>query len=175
MYPERLMSAAPCAAGWEPPEAGAPIREEIASSLERGDGFGPIIRLFAPGGKEPNPVRMWWTNRMLLRWNDPVALAHSLRAMRDLMVTEEQLRANQVPALTIMGTEDPLRPGVDRMKGVMANHKIVFVDGKDHLTTLTSPVMKEALLAFLKGHSGTAVAGQPADQQAAQQELNPAA
>lgn len=164
MFPDRLLSAAPCGAGWEQTGGVADKREEIASSLEKGEGFGPLFKAIMPPGKQIPQRGLLSVNYVLSLVNDTKALAAVMRGMDDLVVTEEQLRANKVPTLTIVGTEDPLRTGVDRMNGVMANQEIVYIDGGDHLTTLTNKKFVDTLRAFLKKHGASA---QPAPAQAA--------
>jgi pimeloyl-ACP methyl ester carboxylesterase len=89
-----------------------------------------------------------------------------MRSLGDLVVTEEALRSCTVPSISIVGTNDPLRAGVDRMKDVMANHETAYVEGTDHLSTIRDPKFIETLRAFLKKHSAGA---QPAPAQEVKQ------
>lgn len=151
MFPDRLVSAAPCAAGWESPEGErVAILTGIADSLEKSEDFSPLLRALEPGGEEPTPMKLAAFNTAMRSINDVTALACIMRRFIDLAVTEEELRANTVPVLSIVGSEDPLRSGIDNMNGVLAHHEIVFVEGGDHMTTIADPKYTQALKDFLK-------------------------
>ncbi|MBI2422924.1 MAG: alpha/beta hydrolase [Candidatus Hydrogenedentes bacterium] len=150
MYPDRLLSAAPCAAGWaeDTPEERARV-EGLAASLEAGKGYGPLFAILEPGGKEPSALKVAAANAALNKMNDPKIMAKVIRSLQDLAVTEADLRKNTVPVLSVVGSIDPLRNGIDRMVGVMQHHKAVFVEGGDHITTLENKDYVNALKEFL--------------------------
>lgn len=156
-YPDRLISAAPCAAGWEEPDNNREVLDGLVQSLENGGGFEPLIRRLEPGGGEPNFLKMAVVNAVIGALNDKMALAQIMKKFPDNHVEESQLRANKVPTLSVVGTEDPLRTGIDRMIGVMANHEVVFIEGADHGSALFNPrycrQYIDALLKFLSEHS----------------------
>lgn len=158
MHPDRLLSAAPCGAGWEK-DGGAERQEwrtELIASLERGKGFGPLMTLIDPGHGPLSGIRKWVANRTLRNLNDQTALAIVLRELPQLAVMEEQLRANTVPVLSIAGSDDPLKSGVDNMTGVMANHEVVVINGGNHISLLRNKKhcaeFVAALRAFLDRH-----------------------
>ncbi len=156
MAPERLISAAPCAAGWQlPDEENLKFIDTLATSLETGQGYGPLIARITPAGQEPNPMLSVSSNRVLRYANDDIALAAVVRGFAGLVVTEAELRANQVPTLSIVGSIDPLRDGIDKMTGVMANHEVIFVEDGDHISTVRDPRFLEALRAWLEKHGET--------------------
>jgi pimeloyl-ACP methyl ester carboxylesterase len=165
LYPERLLSAAPCGAGWERKDDPNDHREEIAKALEEKSDFTPLFSAISPPGKMPGPGGLLSINYALNLTNDAKALASVMRSLDALIVSEEDLRACKVPSISIAGTNDPLRAGVDRMKDILANHETVYVEGTDHITTITDPKFVETLRAFLKKHSA----------QPAAQEVKPAA
>lgn len=167
MYPDRLLSTAPCGAGWERPNDPNDHREEIAKSLEESGDFSPLFRAISPSGKAPGRRGIFSINYILNKTNDAKALACVMRSLADLTVTEDELRNCKVPTISIVGTNDPLRGGVDRLKDVMANHETVYVEGTDHISTIRDPKFLETIRAFLKKHS--AAQSQPA------QEVKPAA
>lgn len=150
MHPDRLVCAAACGAGWADPGEEPGLREMIAKSLESGNGFGPLMTAISPPGEAPRGRRVRYLNFMLSLTNDTTALAAVFRSLGDLAITEEQLRANTVPVLSVVGTKDPLRRGVDRMTGVMANHKAVYIEGGNHLSTLSDPKFLQAIREFLE-------------------------
>ncbi|MBX7258309.1 MAG: alpha/beta hydrolase [Candidatus Hydrogenedentes bacterium] len=164
MHPERLLSAAPCGGGWEK-NAGEDRqvwRTELIASLEQGNGFGPLMTLVDPKRGLFSGIRKWTVNRTLKGLNDQAALAEVLRELPQLAVTEEQLRANTVPTLSIVGSDDPLKTGVDNMTGVMANLEVVVIQGGNHITLLRKKEHSEqfikALREFLAKHRATAAA-----------------
>jgi pimeloyl-ACP methyl ester carboxylesterase len=118
----------------------------------------------SPPGKAPAGRRVRYLNFMLSLTNDTTALAAVFRSLGDLAITEEQLRANNVPVLSIVGTDDPLRRGVDRMTGVMANHKAVYIEGGNHLTTLSDPKFLQTIREFLKNPVEYVGAAEPQSQ-----------
>jgi pimeloyl-ACP methyl ester carboxylesterase len=166
MFPGRLLSAAPCGAGWYlPVHEKASLLDTIADSLEQGHGFWPLLIEINTIGRKPNRLALGIVNALMTHFNDVKALACVMRAFKQLAVTEEELRANTVPTLSIVGTRDPLREGVDSMLGVMANHRAVFIEGADHLTALRGKRFMAALTGFLAenpaGASGPETIPQP--------------
>ena len=148
MYPERLLSAAPCGMGWFPAnEENLALVERTATSLEEGNGFGPLIERF---NNDPDLSNM--SNRMMdwaLRfYNDTYAIGQLLRGFAALEVAEETLRNNKVPMLTIVGTDDPWTEGVGIMDEITANHDIVLVEGAGH-DCFQRPQFIQALQDFL--------------------------
>jgi len=156
-HPDRLLSAAPCAAGWEAPENNREVLDGLVASLEKGGDFGPLIRRLEPGGADPGRLRIAIASMFIGIMNDKMALAQIMKRFEDNQLKEEELRANKVPTISIVGTEDPLKKGIDNMVGVMGAHETAFIEGADHITTLASPkYCKEyinVLRAFLLKHS----------------------
>ena len=156
-YPERLLSAAPCAAGWDSTEDRQEVMDALVASLREERGFAPLLRLLEPDG-EPSWLKLHLVDALLVRLNDQHAIAGVVAGLPELMVTEEALRANQVPVLSVVGSLDPLKVGIDRMQGVLAHHETVVLPGKDHLTTMRDARFPQALRAFLDQISGAEVA-----------------
>lgn len=153
MYPGRLLSAAPCAAGWRiPDDKNRAVLDRIAQSLEQNKGYAPLFRMLEPGAKEPPRARLALLNFLMEHFNDRQAMAAVMRAFPEFAVTEEELHNNRVPTLSIVGSIDPLRDGVDAMCGVMANHEALYIEGGNHLTTIGRPEFIDALQAFLAKH-----------------------
>lgn len=157
-HPERIISAAPCGAGWprEDPERRA-LLEELVASIASGNGISPLIRALDPDG-DPGAIRLWLVNRGVERVNDMRALADVAQGLEQLVIEEEELRAIETPVLTIIGTRDPLIEDVKAMEGIVPNHEIIRVDGGDHLTTVRDPAMLAGLRAFLEAHAEAAPA-----------------
>ncbi len=156
-HPQRVISATLGGAGWS--RAGderVQFMGTLAESLEAGKGIGPLIERLTPSNRpQPTQEQIDSINQMLMLTNDAKALAACIRGMANLTVTETQLRANQVPTLALIGSDDPLKVGVDELDGVMTNLKIDVLDGADHMTAFSRPQFIEDLKSFLASHSAT--------------------
>jgi hypothetical protein len=149
MYPERLLSAAPCGAGWTLVDGQyrADI-ERLAASIERDHDMRPMCEwLEIDTEKHPDVLIV---NEMMGRGHlDAQALACVLRGFPELAVVEAELRDNTVPALAIVGAGDAIAEDVKRMEPVMANLSVAYVDGADHVTTLGSEAFLVELTEFI--------------------------
>jgi len=154
MHPERLLSAAPCGAGWTArPEKDLAFLDQVADDLDQGKGFDRLLAFLEPAGKEPSKTRTKISNSIMTAINDVPAIAAAIRGMRQLQVTEDQLRENRVPTLAVIGERDPLKVFADQMAAVMSNLHLVVARGGDHMTTLGKPDTIKALDQFLAEHS----------------------
>lgn len=158
-HPERLLSASPCGAGWgqkDNPRMGSLL--ELADSLEQGKGFAPLFNTLTPEGQpKMSEQQLANMNRMMTSMNDVNALAACVRGMlRDLYQTEEQLRANKVPTLAIIGGKDPIKQNLDPMVGIMSNLEVIVLEDADHMSAFNKPEFVQGLLDFLAKQSPTA-------------------
>ena len=156
-HPDRLLTATLGGAGWAQPDDDRSVLNALAASLEQGKGMGPLITFLAPKG-EPPPTeeRIQAASQMLLAFNDPKALAAIARSTEALIVTKEQLRSNRVPVLALIGEKDPLKAGVDKLDGVLANLKTVVIPGADHMSAVSDPAFVSSLKSFLAEHAAEA-------------------
>lgn len=155
--PERLISAMPCGMAWREatPEATAPILA-LAADLEAGKGFDVLFGVISPDGDPPGRARMAMVNATLSSFNDKRALAAAMRGFPSLAVSPEALREVRVPVCSVVGDRDPLREGIDRMAELLPDHRVVWVPGGDHITTMADPLLLRAIREFIAGHSGRA-------------------
>jgi len=148
LYPERLLSAA--SAGMAHMGADEEVLETLArigEALEMRGDFRPLLeRLDIPTRGLYPRLRMW----VLGRINDTAALAQVIRAFPAFEVTEDALRSNTVPSLTLVGTKDPVAEGAEAMHAVMGNHRLVWLEGGDKLTSLALPGFLAALEEHLR-------------------------
>ncbi|HUY93430.1 MAG TPA: alpha/beta hydrolase [Pirellulales bacterium] len=155
LHPERVMTATLGGAGWaRENDERRQFVQELAESLDRGDGIGPLLVRLTPEGR-PKP-RAWWLkliNFFFRLLNDQQALAAAARGMHDLIVPEDALRANRAPALVVIGEVDPLRSTVDELEPVMSNLEVVVIDGADHMQTFFRPEFQKSIEEFLLAHS----------------------
>jgi pimeloyl-ACP methyl ester carboxylesterase len=162
-HPDRLLSATLGGSGGIR-EAAIPTRYEVlADSLEQGKGFGPLIEALTPPGRpKPTEDQIKLINARLEAENDTKALAAVIRGMKGLAVSDDQLKANRVPTLALIGEIDPLKKGVDEIQGRMANLKVVVIDGADHITAFARPEFLQELRGFLAKHRRKAKEEAPA-------------
>jgi pimeloyl-ACP methyl ester carboxylesterase len=153
-HPDRLLSATLGGAGAVRAGVGLPpFIDKLADSLAEGKGIGPLLIALTPPGKpKPPEVIIQQVNRMMVGKNGK-ALAAVVRSWKNLAVTDAQLKANRVPALALIGADDPLKKSVDDLKDRMANLQIVVIDGTDHMTAFVSPKFVNSLEKFLDKHA----------------------
>jgi pimeloyl-ACP methyl ester carboxylesterase len=153
-HPERVICAVVGGAGWSRAEDDHAVIDQIAKSLEEGNGILPLMRALTPPGQPvPSDEQLKARNAIIMANNDPKALAACMRGMANLQTTKQQLEENKVPVLAIIGEKDPLKKGVDAMIGVFANVKVIVVKNGDHMSTFQSPKFAQALNEFLSEHS----------------------
>jgi len=128
---------------------GVAVRSSMADAMERGD-YRPLLRAVAPE-LAAEDIEAW--NRQLGEMNDGQALSAAFRADLSLpSFSDRELRTNQVPALAIIGEDDPFREGVESMRAVMGRLEVVALPGADHASTLGRPEFLTAVLGFIGKH-----------------------
>lgn len=156
-HPDRFLSAVVGGAGWSE-EGGRTMQVlgELADSLEQGKGFGPLLIALNTLGKPlPTEEQIEPMNRMMSAMNDVEAMAGVVRGMMKWTVTADELRANKVPTLIVVGELDPMMETVGPLEGVMANHETIVMKGADHMTGFVHPTFMESVRAFLAAHGAT--------------------
>jgi pimeloyl-ACP methyl ester carboxylesterase len=152
-HPERLLSATLGGAG--PFREGTPPPKfipELIDSLEQGKGMGPLIVALTPPGKpKPTEEQIDQINQLMVGKRGKV-LAAVVRGWKDLTVTDEQLKANKVPALALIGEVDPLKKSVDAIKDRMTHLQIVVIDKGDHVSAFADKQFIRGLRKFLEKH-----------------------
>jgi pimeloyl-ACP methyl ester carboxylesterase len=154
-YPDRFYSVILGGAGWQPPGSGfLTVMSALAESLEQGRGLGPLIRALNPAGQPPpSDEQIAAANERLLAANDPLALAAVIRGgANNRQITADQLRANRVPILAVVGDLDPIKAGVDAMARVASGLEVKVLPGKDHLTAVADPELAVSMREFLRRH-----------------------
>jgi len=164
-HADRLLTATLGGAGWTRPDDGRlSFMVELADSLDSGKGIGPLIEHLTPANRpKPTEEQIKAINQMLLLTNDAKALAACIRGMKGIAVTEEQLRSSKVPTLCLIGSDDPLKVGVDDLAKVKPDITVKVIENTDHMTAFRSPEFVDDLLAFLGAHAlakSTAAGGQ---------------
>lgn len=152
-HPDRLLSATLGGAGAIPEGVKLPpFIDKLAESLEQGKGIGPLlVALTPPGKRRPSEVELQALNRLIVGDRGKV-LAAVVRSWKTLAVPKEQLKANKIPVLALIGEMDPLKESVDILKDLLSNMKIEVIDGTDHMTAFASPKFLRSLRRFLEKH-----------------------
>lgn len=154
-HPERFLTATLAGGGWaKANDDRGEVIGEVARSLDEGKGIGPLLNRLTPEGRpKPSEARLRTANRVFSLCNDQKALAAVIRSMTSFTVTEQQLRANRVPTLAIIGEIDPLKVTVDELSQVMPNLEVRVIKDADHMRAFMRPEFMAALRAFLAKHS----------------------
>jgi pimeloyl-ACP methyl ester carboxylesterase len=152
LYPDRLLSFVIGGSGWF--RAGdyaiADLTgPDIADSLEKTGDFKLMLRKFEANRNPPvSEQQIEERNARMMEGNDPKALAAVMRGWESFAVPEESLRSNTVPALAIVGGDDPIKPKTDQLKAVMKGLELVVIPGADH-GALSHPSFVQEVVHFL--------------------------
>lgn len=154
-HPDRLLTASPLGAGWERPGDSTFLAAMggIADALEAGRGVPPLSASLGGSREPPGWLHTAWVRVMTRYLNDGAALAAMVRGIRGLTTEEEELDQIAIPVCSIVGSEDPMKPGVDAMLGRVRDHSVVIIEGVDHLGAVRSRELTMALQGFLRTHS----------------------
>ncbi|HOX37693.1 MAG TPA: alpha/beta hydrolase [Candidatus Brocadiia bacterium] len=158
-HPDRAISCVAAGAGWFPEKKYPKMVTELPDALRKERSMRPIMTFFDRRTSLPARIQMAVTNFVLMKMFDPLALASCFGSMTEMDGTEEQLRGNKVPLLSVIGTRDPLKKAVDNMIGKTGNHEVLFIEGKDHVGVPLSGAFKSGIKAFLKKHSQSGAKG----------------
>lgn len=151
-YPERVLSATLGGAGRHV-EGDERWLAELADALENGQNFAPLFVRLTPVGKpKPREADLKVRSLVIGSFNDCKALCALVRSYPDLLVTEDSLKTNKVPVLGLVGSLDPLKPGVDQLRGQLANFTMDVIEGGDHMNAFLAPAFTRKLRAFLAAH-----------------------
>jgi pimeloyl-ACP methyl ester carboxylesterase len=152
-HPDRFLTATLGGHGGIKEGADTSFYDKLADSLDQGKGLGLLITRLTPQGQPPpTEEQMKSINAMILANNDAKALAAVARGFKELMVPWDKLEANQVPTLALIGEQDALKPGVDELKGKMANLTITVIKDANHMTAFGRPEFIDTLQKFLAEH-----------------------
>ena len=124
---------------------------DLANALDK-NSIGPLtIELTPKNQPRPTPEAVKAHDAVLLSVNDAKALAAMIRGAgyKDTRITEKQIQAIRVPTLALIGADDPLRFGVDRLKKLLPQTKVVVVENAHHLNAYTRREFVSALKQFL--------------------------
>jgi pimeloyl-ACP methyl ester carboxylesterase len=153
LHPERFHSMILGGSGWyrAGDHAIAELEpKDIAEGLERTGDFRFMLRAFEANRDPPvTDEEIEIRNRRMMEGSDPQALAAVMRGWEGFAVSEQNLRANSVPSLAIVGSVDPIKPKTDRLAEVMKRLEVRVLPGADH-GALADPRFVEEVIKFLK-------------------------
>jgi len=157
-YPERLITASPCGNGWHvPSDRQAEIAERLAADLAAGRGYHALFDLIDPlNGPIPSVVK-WVLHIYFKLANDERALAQMVEGWRSYDLTEDDIKAVTLPSLCVIGENDPLRVGAERLANTKSNHELVLLKNRNHYNSFRRGFI-ENVQTFLAKHPGSATA-----------------
>ncbi len=128
-----------------------PLLTDLANALDRSSIEPLTLRLTPANQPKPTLEQIKAHDKALMAVNDHKALAAMIRAAgyKDTRLTEKEIRGISVPILAIVGADDPLKFGVDKLKILLPGTKVVVIQRAHHLNTAGRPEFAAALKAFL--------------------------
>jgi pimeloyl-ACP methyl ester carboxylesterase len=124
---------------------------DLAKALDN-NSIEPLTLQLTPANQpKPTSEQIKAHDKALLAVNDNKALAALIRASgyKDTRLTEKEIQGIQVPTLAIVGADDPLKFGVDKLKALLPKTKVVVIENAHHLNTAGRPEFATALKQFL--------------------------
>lgn len=123
--------------------------EEMADSLAAAR-FAFLVRAVNPDAPADEIAAI---ARMLSEVNDGRAVAAAFRADPAFpRLREDELRANQVPTLVLIGELDRFVDQVEQMSDVMSHLEVLIIPGANHVSAFHRPEFVTGLVGFLTKH-----------------------
>ena len=127
--------------------------EVFAKAVEEGKGLGAYIIEVSPSGKpKPTQEQANAIAKFLYDGKDVKAFAAAGRGIKNMEVTEEQLKRCKAPVLFIHGEResDNLKERVAALQKLLPHSELKVVKDADHITTLAKPEFGSAIIEFLR-------------------------
>jgi pimeloyl-ACP methyl ester carboxylesterase len=147
MHPERVRTAT-LAAGIFPKDSaamhalGAPWIAEITSGRRLTKFVKDIVPVI------PDSVARAYSDQLFAQ-SDSAALLGVMEGLPRLNVDWEKVAATRVPAVVVVGVDDPLRPYSAALAAKWPGARHVELPATDHMTVFTSPVLLAEVRALL--------------------------
>lgn len=152
LYPERLITAAPCGNGWHlETDPQAAIAERLAADLAAGRGYSALFELIEPLDGPVNPLLQGGMHLYFRMANDAEALAHMVEGWRDLTMTEEDFKPITVPSMCVIGENDAFRHGAQRLADTKPNHELILLKNRNHYNAFQREFIRH-IESFLAKH-----------------------
>jgi pimeloyl-ACP methyl ester carboxylesterase len=148
--PERVRKVAAMGSGWERPEKSRFLDalKGLEEALVSGESIGPLAEKLGHDRK-PTWIHSAWVKLMTGYFNDRDAMIGVIRGLPELAISEEEIRGLTIPILSVVGELDPMLVGAEALVGNAPDHRLVVVEGADHVRATFSPVLHRALVEFL--------------------------
>jgi len=91
-----------------------------------------MTRLSPPGAALPSDDSLKVLSSACVAAQDRLALAAVTRSRRDHVMTRAAAASVVVPTLAIVGTDDPMKAGLDTLVRIRPSVKLVVVNGATH-------------------------------------------
>ncbi|MCA9261046.1 MAG: alpha/beta fold hydrolase [Planctomycetales bacterium] len=153
-HPDRIRSVVLAGGGVELDAKLQDSLGELADSLATNHSMAPLIReLTPPGQREPTARELEAASRVLMFFNDPLALAAVVRSFSQIDRGSEDLLAplQKIPMLAVMGNRDPLRRCLDDLRRSVPHVEVVMTPG-DHASMPAHPEFEQAVMHFMTQH-----------------------
>lgn len=159
IHPDRVRSLAVCAAGWKDPEDPTEIPNPYHNPKRKQDHAAEtphVSRASILPEFGRNGLYGWAKNQITDRLAPPAARKALRKSFLDLAVPAEQIAANKVPMLCVIGDEDGLLPMAVALRDRAKDMEYVLLDGANHFTAPLYPSFKRTLREFILKNAGDA-------------------
>lgn len=148
-HPDRLLTATLGGGGPLEPSS-APFFENLAESIDKGQGVEPLLETFMqPGQPRPDKAQMAEMSRQFLAGRDSKSLAALFRSVKLIHLDPAALNTNRVPTLALVGEDDAASREVAGLRDRVANLRIDIIPGTNHNTTPMSPEFVRRVISFI--------------------------
>lgn len=154
-HPDRVHSAALCAAGWKDPSDPADLLKpylppKVTRATTRGPAYASVLPL-------PSPIQFgfvvgWVRDYLGDRLGDKKAFKACKKNYLELGVPREELTAIATPTICFMGTQDGLLPYGRALRDVHPATEYIELEGANHVTTAMRDDFKTGLKDFFHRH-----------------------
>lgn len=154
IHPERVRSLAVCAAGWkdpnDPTEIPNPYRKpgKTTPAPKRAVAKAAVLPDFGKNG-----FYDWAKDKITDRLAPKAARRAMRKSFMELAVPLDQLKANKVPTLCVIGDQDGLLSLAEALRTNAPDLEYVLLQGPNHFTTPFYPSFKRTLHEFIRKHS----------------------
>lgn len=151
LYPDRVISIVLGGAGWLREGQATDAMDQISDSLRTKKSLEPLFRALHPADAKPITAEAAAAaSRLALLINDPLALANVALGMKQLKLSDDEVKLVKAPTLCIVGTRDPLSESAKILEGQRSKLQVIYMNGADHMNAFEKPEFRNALLTFLK-------------------------
>lgn len=150
-YPDRVKSIVLGGAGWLKEGLATDTMDEISDALRTKKSLEPLFRALQPPDAGPlDKEQIASVSKMAMLINDPLALAGVAKGMKQLKLSDDEMKHVAAPTLCIVGDRDPLAESVRLMEGARSNMKTHYIKKANHMNAFELQEFRDAIAAFLR-------------------------